>query len=235
MDTALETREYESVSTRTKKTALWEALSPEDKLLPVFSFSQAQDFDRCQFLWHLKYRLGYEAEQSTALYKGTILHRFAQDYYECLKANSAMECQDWLSQRMAVMVEEMMGASEHGETMTNIADCTWLFSKYLTVQKMLDSDYDILDVERHFLQKFTTPQGREFMLQGYIDLLLQDKNTGKIWLMDHKSGQKFWSPMDAPLTRRCRPTWLCYELPASISSASCSTCSTPTLTRRRKP
>lgn len=207
--------QYESVSTKTKKTALWEALSDEDKELPVFSFSQGQTFGQCEFLWHMQYRLGYDTEQTPALFKGTILHRFAQDFYEHLKANPGMNPADWIAERLTVMVDELMAASDHGETFTNIADCTWLFSKYLTVQPVLDADFEILDVERHFLEKFVTPRGREFLLQGYIDLLLRDKRTGKIWLEDHKSGRKFLSPLECMIDPQM-PTYMALLRAAGI-------------------
>lgn len=199
--------QYESTSTKTKKTALWEALSEEDKLLPVFSFSQGQTFGRCEFLWHINYRLGYDVEKSPALFKGTILHRFAQDFYEHLKADPKLDPNDWISSRLTVMVEELMAVSDHGETFTNLADCTWLFSKYLTAQPVFDEQYKILEVEKHFLQKFTTPRGREFFLQGYIDLLLEDQHSGRLWLEDHKSSTKFWSPLECQIDPQM-PTYM---------------------------
>lgn len=202
-----DTPQYESASTTTKKTALWEALSDEDKLLPVFSFSQGQTFGQCEFLWHMTYRLGYDTEKSPALFKGTILHEFAKDFYEHLRDNPKMDPLEWKEWRMPAMVNDFMERFDHGETFANIADCTWLFSLYLSVQPTLDAQYKIIEVEKHFLQKFVTPRGREFLLQGYIDLLLEDQHSGRIWLEDHKSGQKFWSPLECQIDPQM-PTYM---------------------------
>lgn len=185
-----------TASSATKETELWQALSDEDKQLPVLSFSQAQAFGSCQFAWEIEYKMGYTAPQSKALYLGTILHAFMADFYTRLMDDPSYQGSQWLSEVLPEMVETLLQASEHGETMVNVSQAAWLMQRYLEIQTMADRNFTVLAVEKHFISKLTTPKGRDFLMQAYVDLLLQDKGNGNIWLVDHKSGQKFWTPME---------------------------------------
>lgn len=185
------TLQVEDTSRLTKQTELWQALSDEDKKLPVLSFSQLQVMDRCEYRWYMGYGLGYTTETvSRALNVGGLTHRALERYY-LLRRDDGIHPQDFLEGPFHTMVQGWL-QSGHPEAVQHAGAAAFVMGRYLSECSEYDHGHKILFVEHHFLIKIHSWKGRPFLLQGYVDLVTMDR-SGRVWLWDHKTGQKFWT------------------------------------------
>lgn len=178
----------------TKESELWLALSDEDKLLPILSFSRLQMLDRCEYQHYLAYGLGYmEKERAKPLELGGICHEGLAAAY-IAKRDEGMPFTVFAETRLQELTEQWM-ASGRQEALIFAGHISWLLSRYFSQADAMDDGHTILEVEYHFLIKVKSMQGRPFLLQGYVDLVTRDR-AGRVWLWDHKTGQKFWTKIE---------------------------------------
>lgn len=175
--------------------------SPEQKLseeypeLPVVSFHQLLTWDRCRFLWKMKYVDKWEkTRKGYAMELGTMGHAMLFDYYKTGQDHSEDFANKWLADWEHLDAEQMQNV---GVAVSQFKLYRELFAPQ--EDKGLITEF----LEHHFEVIITTPGGRRFILQGYIDRGSRDKN-GNLWLEDYKWTGRFWSPlqllMDAQLT-----------------------------------
>lgn len=142
-----------------------------------WSYSRLSSFHTCKFGWYTQYIECVKGEQNAMSQYGSLCHKILELY-----ANG-----DLLAFRLTDYF------TEHFNT-----DITYDFpkNKYVDIREsyfkkgvdffdnidLVLDDYEILGVEKevHF-----TIDGKEFV--GYIDLLLKDKITKEIIILDHKS------------------------------------------------
>lgn len=158
------------------------------KPVAIVSHSQMETWDRCTFKWHISYELGYAPlERFRGMELGSMLHELLALWYD--NTDKAL-AESLIDQKINAWCEEFMNDSFG---IQSVATATWLIKKYIH-EYALESDrlWEVVDVEKHFSILLTTPKGRLYILQGYIDLVLRIE--GEVWVVDHKSGQKFWTP-----------------------------------------
>lgn len=164
------------------------SLLPQPEI--IISHSQAETWDRCGFKWHISYELGYAPiERSRGLELGGMIHELFAIWYETRDESLVdAQVQKW--------VEEYTSGISNGHSLPSVASAVWLFKKYIhEYPDNPDRYWKILAVEKHFAILLTSPAGHLYILQGYIDLIIEI--DGKIWIVDHKSGQKFWNDGEA--------------------------------------
>lgn len=145
------------------------------------SHSQLGTRDRCSFAWHIGYELGYTPkEKKKALELGSMLHALADIWYTSHDATLVDQ-----------QIHRWLDGNLDGFVLENIAAATWVFKKYIEYAQVMDN-WKVLSTENHFVIPLTTPEGRRYNLQGYTDLIVEIE--GRIWLLDHKSSTKFWTP-----------------------------------------
>jgi hypothetical protein len=96
-----------------------------------------------------------------------------------------------------VLAQQWM-ADDHPESLKHAATAIFLLDRYIGEVEFYDQGHTIVDVERHFIIPLSTPQGRNFLLQGYIDLLSVSP-LGVYYAWDHKSGANFWQEIEAAM------------------------------------
>jgi len=161
---------------------LGEYKSQIDKM--IFSFSRCHSFEGCKYEWYLNYLLKdengkrvYENEQNFYAAFGSFCHGILEkilkkqmtieDSIEYYKSNYDQEIECW-----------------------DVADPTREKYFYLGLEYFATLDFDWLDkyevlgVEKKCEFEI---EGRSFI--GYIDLLIKDKTTGDIIVIDHKSSE----------------------------------------------
>lgn len=163
-----------------------EKLSEQYPDLPVVSYHQLLTWDRCRFLWKLKHidkwdrsRKGYRMEL------GTMGHALLFDWYKTGLDHSEEFAATWL--------KDWEGLD--GEQIQNINTAVAQFKLYRELfSPQYDKDLTTEFLEHHFEVIMETPQGRKFILQGYIDRGSRD-SRGRLWLEDYKWTGRFWSPI----------------------------------------
>lgn len=154
------------------------------------SLNQALTWDRCRFLWKLKYKDKWEKIwRGYRLEMGNMGHAMLFDWYKTGQDHSPEFANAWLTDLGNLDAEQI----------ENVATAVSMFKLYREMfSPEHDRDRHTLELEYHFEVELTTPQGRIFILEGYIDRLSQD-HKGFVWIEDYKWTQKFWSPTEVSM------------------------------------
>lgn len=146
----------------------------------VWSYSRISAFAQCKYSFYLKYIIGddelYLAEGNYYAELGSFMHAILEKIFKNeLQLESAV---DYFAEHYDENV--LYTASE--STMTKSYEACIYFLENLDLSEL--DKYEILGVEKEFT---ITSRGHNF--KGFIDLLLRNKETGEIVLVDHKSAK----------------------------------------------
>lgn len=173
---------------------LLKASLPEDwKNVPILSYSQMMTADRCSFSWYLGYHLKLKSEKrKVALDTGSFVHALLHDMYESYMQEQ-MSSRDWAADRMPTVMMNLMDTDlKYEDQLASAANAMQIVERYAQTDVL--AGHTPVGSEQHFFILVTTPSGRRFVLQGYIDLLTIDLRE-RIWIWDHKTGTKMWTPV----------------------------------------
>ena len=175
-------------------------LTYTDDLIPKFSYSQLQTWDRCHFSWYLNYHEKWATTETKSYFvEGNVGHDLLMIYYKNIGLTDHASCVRLVKQKVMQYHNAAANDQEKLEIVTKIARVTKRYLEEFAINDPLK--WEFLDAEKHFEIPLRTPKGREYLLEGYIDILAREKNTGRIWLWDHKfvgRSSSFWS--EAELT-----------------------------------
>lgn len=143
----------------------------------TWSFSRLTSFESCPYGWGRKYERAEEGESNYAAENGLAVHETLESF---LKGDADI----WdLPELYNTKYTDFVIHSAPYNRYCDIATKThYECEEYFNNLTILDEKYKILGVE---LEERFELDGYPFV--GYIDLLLQDKNTGEIIVSDHKS------------------------------------------------
>lgn len=144
----------------------------------TWSFSRLNLYDECPYAWYLKYIEKESGEQNFYAENGKIMH----EIFEMI-ANHEISIEETPEYYLNAF-EEIEDDNVKQSTKDGICEkCL----DYLTSFNGLDEEkYDIIGVEMKLNFKI-----KNYKFVGFVDLLLRDKKTGKIILIDHKSSDHF--------------------------------------------
>lgn len=159
----------------------------------IVSYSELSTYRDCP----LKHLIGYRERWSkdpgedSPLTKGSLWHAVMEIHYTILRDNPGAVG--------LILAEEVIRAllfDEQNEQSKNQALIWWMYQGY--VQRYgSDPQWEILGVEVKFQRRLHGPKGpSRFILKGKLDLVVRDRRTGKIWIIDHKSGANLPSEME---------------------------------------
>jgi hypothetical protein len=158
------------------------------------SNSKVNTWRRCPNQYRYKYVEKLRPKgKAVQLYRGDWLHQLLMVHYdgEDWKARHATLTKDF----MKLFEEER---EEYGDLPT---ECARIMKSYLAHYKEADKNFRVVDSEVDEL--IPLPNGDTFNL--IIDLILEDRNDGGLWLWDHKTVARFMPPdfmqLDAQLAR----------------------------------
>lgn len=174
--------------------------SGEKKYLAI-SYSQLNTFLQCPLRWKMYYLLGKgESSDTESTQLGTQVHSFIEEF--CAKKQHGYE---WSVGEATELMEDKLEQRTITFKEDEDEDIVW---QHLVVAKsMVEEDKglgallkhcDVLAQELEFKLKFNLPftvvyKGEEYnevIINGFIDLLLKDKETGGLIVVDHKTSKK---------------------------------------------
>lgn len=142
----------------------------------TWSFSRVNSYNTCPYAWYLNYIEKNKDEGSAFSEVGTLIHEILEKYAK--GELSLFEISDYYEEHFNDAVQHEFPPSKVDLRQKYYDDCI----EYLNNVNLPFDDYDILGVEKRvefYIGKY------KFV--GYIDLLLRNKETGGIVILDHKS------------------------------------------------
>lgn len=166
-----------------------------DTSIPTYSHNQLSTWDRCHYSWYLNYVEKWVTTETKSYFvEGTVGHDLLMAYYKNLPLTDHDSCVKIVKQRVG---EYRMAAGQEPEKLSIVSNIARVVKGYLEdFARDEDTKWDFLDAEKHFSVLLKTPKGREFFLEGYIDILAREKASGRLYIWDHKFvGQtsSFWT------------------------------------------
>jgi CRISPR/Cas system-associated exonuclease Cas4 (RecB family) len=166
---------------------------------PVFSYSQLSVWDRCEFSWHLGYGEKWvQKAQPAYMNKGSLIHEMMDVFYSSVRQAGYKNAVDLLDEFISSRINEMMTTDD--SALSVLSQAAYVSKRYVNefVPKE-DAGFTILSSEHHFTVPFKTASGRNFIIQGYIDVLAE--RAKRLWAWDHKSSEsaQFWTPTEVQM------------------------------------
>lgn len=147
--------------------------------------------DRCAFLWYIKYaqRLKVNSRKQK-LDTGSFTHTLLHDLYDSVM--NQMSVEDWLRTRLNAVTYGIIDSLDFEDQIISASHAMMLVQRYCKSDIL--SGHTPVGSEQHFFVHVTTNTGRQFILQGYVDLITIDPKS-RICIWDHKTAERMWSPL----------------------------------------
>lgn len=160
------------------------------------SFSEYSSYLQCPHKWYLNYCLGLPGDVSEELIFGQVLHKSIED----MLGNKFIR--DFMLEGVvkANLKEELLRVkdigfltkfSNSGLSYVFVKQCVQLL-KELNFHKRF-ADYEIVSIEFKLDDMpLVLIENTQFVLKGFIDIVLINKNNSRILVIDWKSSKKAW-------------------------------------------
>lgn len=165
----------------------------------VVTYSELDTYRQCPLKWSWAYRdrWGKEAKPGSPLLRGSLWHLVMEEWYQ----HRLPENQSDLDPKEIIrrIVEDHLHDEAGGFTPDQEL-IGWMFEGHIAMWGM-DEGWDILAVEVAGQVKLAdaTPDHPAIWLQFKIDMVIRDRATGRIWIVDHKSASNFSRPAEIDL------------------------------------
>lgn len=152
----------------------------------MWSFTKLNAFEQCPYAFYLKYIAHMKGDDNFFSQAGSAMHETLENL-----ANGTIKIEDAIPK-----FDSLWSTVDTSEVKDSIAESTyWSCIDYLGALTGHELDkYKVLMVEGRV--QFTR-NGNDFI--GFIDLLLEEKDTGDLILVDHKSHRKLLGKNGKPL------------------------------------
>ena len=143
----------------------------------TWSFSRLNSFYNCRYEWKLRYIDCNKSENGFFGEYGSLIHKILEKYEK--GELSLFELNDYYEEHFSESVPHDAPPNKYVDIKQSY------YEKGLDYFNNIDLDldkYEVLGVEKEVRFQIA---GKDFV--GYIDLLLKEKETGKIIILDHKS------------------------------------------------
>ena len=143
----------------------------------TWSFSRLNSFYNCPYEWKLRYIDCNKSENGCFGEYGSLIHKILEKYEK--GELSLFELNDYYEEHFSESVPHDAPPNKYVDIKQSY------YEKGLDYFNNIDLDldkYEVLGVEKEVRFQIA---GKDFI--GYIDLLLKEKETGKIIILDHKS------------------------------------------------
>ena len=151
----------------------------------TWSFSRAHSYEICPYYTYLKYIENREGEQNYFAANGKAMHEI---FEEILTHKITLEEAPALYEEKYDLIYEKTKQSTMDKTFEKCID-------YLcTVEPIDENKYEIMGVELELHFKVG-----KYKFIGFADLVLRDRESGQVILIDHKSSDHFMKKDGTPL------------------------------------
>jgi hypothetical protein len=170
----------------------------------VISYSEMGSYRQCPHKHQLEYKERWQSPvRSPALAKGTLFHKVMEAHYRGLQMNPrTVPAAERLSASRGLALAQLSAFRLAGTDPEIVDLVEWMYEGYIELYAD-DPDWEIVEVERQYIVPLLTASGQKsrFSVKLAIDLLVRDWSTkGKLWLVDHKSGQNLPTRMEVDLS-----------------------------------
>lgn len=153
------------------------------------SNSEAITWLTCQRRWYYQHARNLKPKKyGDALNRGIIGHEAMQIYYDAIKVGGSTEVAESMA-RSCLM-------SYYSQDSIVVTELLTIFDNYFAMQAPNDSDWIILGVEQK--HEIDLGSGEPYVLR--YDLLVQERSTNKVVIVDHKFVYDFWTADDLALS-----------------------------------
>jgi PD-(D/E)XK nuclease superfamily len=174
----------------------------------IVSYSELDTFRQCPLKHYISYtqRWTKPPKPDSALAKGSLWHMIMEIHYRVIrdhqtgnggKAVPVREEKDVLAEAYAqirpILWDETLGVYKND--VCELID--WMYQGHVD-QWGIDRDWKILGVEHQIITPLRDARGRKsrYHLKAKMDLLVQQRSDGGLWVVDHKSGANLPTQMD---------------------------------------
>ena len=154
------------------------------------SNSEVGTFLTCEKKYYYEFGLNLEPRVAGgALGKGTLLHEVLAEYYQCLKDGDNYDQARYVARSG---LQRYLSSTEYNAE--TVMEVDRLLQGYWNYYQG-DPDWEILEVEKGYDLSMT--EDYEYSLR--LDLLVRERDTGLVVLVDHKTAYDFWTQDDLDL------------------------------------
>lgn len=176
----------------------------------IVSYSELDTFRQCPLKHHLAYKMRYKkpVKADSALAKGSLYHQVMEAHFKEIKAVQdthgragripVKDHKDLLARIHDDIVVPILIDERTGEYFSDVHDLIhWMYIGY--VEKWgVNPEWRVVAVEHQIVTPLRDARGRKtrYHLKCKIDLLVRERSTGNLWVVDHKSGANLPTQMD---------------------------------------
>lgn len=163
--------------------------------IPTYSYSQLGVWDRCHYSWYLNYDQKFSTLETKSYFlEGNMGHDLFMLYYKNIPLTSHDACVTLVKQRVG---EYHRAAGSDPDKLRIVTTIARVVKGYLEDYAAYENDkWQFLDAEKYVKVLLKSPKGREFYVEGYIDILARELASGRLYIWDHKfvgKSQSFWT------------------------------------------
>lgn len=177
----------------------------------IVSYSELDTFRQCPLKHYLAYVLRYKKPPSgdSALAKGSLWHQVMETHYRAIfqeqqrqaaKGNTRipLSSEKPLLAEIREQVIAMLFDPKSGDAWSDQHDLIWWMYEGHVDKYGIDRQWKILAIEHNIVTPLRDARGRRtrYHLKAKIDLIVMERATGAIWVIDHKSGANLPTQMD---------------------------------------
>lgn len=168
---------------------------PKDAI--VVTYSELDSYRQCpqkhEWSYHQKWR--EPSKEGTALARGSLWHAVMEAHYTLVSLYREDLAELEPERMQQIMLQFMLQhflTNEAGNQSEDQQLIEWMYTGYLECYS-LDDDWEPLLIENAGEVRFRYPNGRvtNFFYRFKIDLVVRQRSTGHIWLVDHKTASMF--------------------------------------------
>lgn len=198
----------------------------------IVSYSELDTFRQCPLKHFLLYKQRWTKEKAldSAVGKGSLWHSVMEIHYAMIKhvqeqnADAGFRIGDLegriLEQQIKASVHALLWDPQAGAWLTPVHELIWWMYEGHLAQYGLDNQWRIMGIEHQIVTPLRAPDGTQsrYHLKAKIDLIVRDRATGMLWVVDHKSGKDLPSHMDLEIDDQFGLyTWAMREVGRSVT------------------
>lgn len=192
---------------------------PDDAV--VVTYSELDSFRQCPLKHRWSYREKYRREPKvgSALSRGTLWHQVMECHYLLLRDLADRQPADRgtgkptapgvTDQLMQFALQQFL-VDQSGAQNEDQEKVEWIYQGYLEAYG-IDEDWEPVVVEQ--AGEVPLDEDGRYWLRFKVDLVVRDRRTGMLWLVDHKTASQFSKPTEIELDDQFRLyTWALRKL-----------------------
>lgn len=176
----------------------------------IVSYSELDTYRQCPLKHHILYgqRWTKPAKPDSALAKGSLYHKVMEEHYRVIKTyqenhggknpREGSEDEARLLEACRAAVWPILWDDQRGAFYNDVCELiAWMWEGHIEYYGTMP-DWRIMGVEHQIITPLRDDRGHRtrYHLKAKIDLVVRNRSTGGLWVVDHKSGQNLPSDMD---------------------------------------